>query len=272
MNSFLSSFGEILSTQNPVFVGGLAVLAVSLLSFLGALLFIFSKKRLQRVLPYLVSVSVGALVGDALLHLLPEAFSKAANSALVGGFVIGGFIIFLILEHALHWHHSHGEDEENHHHGEEIHSHGHVGNLIVVASAAHNFLDGIIIALGFALGTPIGIATTLAIVLHEIPHEMGDVGLLLYIGWSKRRAIILNFISALFACAGYALVTLLGQYTDLLQVYLPYFLAAAAGGFLYIAGADLIPELRKNHRSDFVKHIIVILLGVVAMAGLLLLE
>lgn len=247
-------------------VGFMAVLLVSLVSFFGALTFVLSKDRLKRFLPYLVSISVGALMGDAFLHLLPEAFSEGVNSSIVGGWVLVGFFLFLILEHGLHWHHSHGDEEGDHDHGK------HIGGLVTVADSIHNLLDGVIIALGFVLGTEIGIATTIAIVLHEIPQEIGDMGLLLYVGWSKKKAIFFNFVSALFACVGYVLVLLLNQHTALLEVYLPYFLAAAAGGFLYIAGADLIPELRKNHRSDFVKHIIVILLGVVAMAGLLLLE
>jgi zinc and cadmium transporter len=258
--SFISFF------SSDTAIGFIAVVLVSLVSFLGALIFLLSKDRLKKFLPYLVSVSVGALMGDAFLHLLPEAFSEGVHSSMVGGWVLIGFFLFLILEHGLHWHHSHGDEEGDHDHGK------HIGGLVTVADSIHNLLDGVIIALGFMLGVEIGVATTIAIVLHEIPQEIGDMGLLLYIGWSKKKALIFNFISALFACVGYVLVLLLGQYTDLLEANLPYFLAAAAGGFLYIAGADLIPELRKNHRTDFVKHIIVILLGVVAMAGLLLLE
>ena len=256
-----------LLSSDPYIIGAFSVVLVSMTSFVGALMFICSKTILRSVLPYLVSISVGALLGDAFLHIFPESFAEAAYPSFVGVFALVGFFGFLLLEHGLHWHHSHGEEDES------THDHGtHIGGVITIADSIHNALDGAIIALGFLTSIPIGIATTIAVILHEIPQEIGDMGLLLYIGWSKRKALIFNFISGLFAVLGFVFVMVMHGYTNVFEQYLPYILAMAGGGFVYIAGADLIPELRRNHRAHFVKHIMVIILGVVAMASLLLFE
>lgn len=252
--------------SSDIGIGFIAVLIVSLTSFVGALIFILSRDRINAFLPYLVSISAGALLGDAMLHLLPEAFETASSGIWVGVSILIGFFLFLLLEHGLHWHHSHGEDEESHEHGT------HIGGLITVADSVHNLLDGLIVALGFMISVPVGVATTFAVILHEIPQEIGDIGLLLYAGWSKKKALLFNFVSACFAFIGYGLVVFVSGFDFVLTQYMPYLLGAAAGGFVYIAGADLIPELRKNHRGDFAKHISVIIIGVFAMALLLLLE
>ncbi len=246
--------------------GFISIVVVSLISFVGGALFLISREKLSRILPYLVSLSVGALLGDAALHLLPEAFESAASATWVGVSILIGFFIFLLLEHGLHWHHSHGENEEEHDHGH------HIGPLVTIADSVHNFIDGIIIALGFSLGIEIGIATTIAVILHEVPQEIGDIGLLMYAGWSKRKALFFNFISACAAILGFLVVFLFEKSSHLFTNYLPYLLAVAAGGFIYIAGADLIPELRRNHRKAFAGHIMVILVGIIAMLALLLLE
>lgn len=260
------------------FVYGLAAIIItSLVSFIGGLLFVISKEKLKKVLPYLVSLSAGALIGDALIHLLPEAFEGATEGvaggifgSLAGGyvgiFVLVGFFMFLALEYGLHWHHSHDNDEESHSHG------NHISVLITIADGVHNFIDGIIIAIGFSIGVEVGIATTIAVILHEIPQEIGDIGLLIYGGWSKKKALFFNFLSACTAIVGFLLVWALRNYSNIFEQYLPYFLATAAGGFIYIACADLIPELKRNHSDNFIKHILVILGGIIAMALLLLLE
>lgn len=252
------------------FVYGLiSIIVTSLVSFIGGLLFVISKEKLKKVLPYLVSLSAGALIGDATIHLLPEAF-EGVGGAFAGGyvgiFVLVGFFMFLALEYGLHWHHSHDGEEEAHDHG------NHISVLITIADGVHNFIDGIIIAIGFSLGVEVGIATTVAVILHEIPQEIGDIGLLIYGGWSKKKALFFNFISACAAILGFLMVSFFQNYTDVFERYLPYFLATAAGGFIYIACADLIPELKRNHSENFIKHILVILAGIIAMALLLLLE
>lgn len=248
------------------FVYGLiSIIVTSLVSFTGGLLFILSKEKLNKVLPYLVSLAVGALIGDALLHLIPEAFEQSPT-AMTGVFVLVGFFMFLFLEHVLHWHHSHDNNEGQHDHG------SHIGPLITIADGVHNFIDGVIIAIGFSLGIEVGIATTIAVVLHEIPQEIGDIGLLIYAGWSKKKALFFNFLSSCAAIVGFLFVAVFESSSDIFEKYLPYFLAAAAGGFIYIACADLIPELRRNHKHNFARHILVILGGVIAMALLLLLE
>ncbi len=245
-------------------IGSIAL--VSLISFVGGLFFLISKQKISRLLPYMVSLSVGALLGDSFIHLLPAAFESAPTASFVGFSIIAGFFFFLILEHGLHWHHSHGEDEHAHDHG------SHIGPMITIADSLHNFIDGIIIALGFGVSVEVGIATTVAVILHEIPQEIGDMGLLVYAGWSKFKALVFNFISDCAAILGYFLVYIFSAQSIWFEASMPYLLAFAAGGFIYIAGADLIPELRRNHRAQFIKHIVVILAAIVAMSGLLLLE
>lgn len=245
-------------------IGSIAL--VSLISFVGGLLFLISKQKLTRVLPYMVSLSIGALLGDSFLHLLPEAFEIAGSASLVGMSVFIGFFFFLVLEHGLHWHHSHGEEEHTHDHG------SHIGPMITIADSLHNFIDGIIIALGFSVSTEVGVATTIAVILHEIPQEIGDMGLLVYAGWSRYKALMFNFFSACAAVLGYVLVYVFSAQSAWFEAAMPYLLAFAAGGFIYIAGADLIPELRRNHRVKFIKHIGIILAAIVAMSLLLLLE
>jgi len=258
--------GLVIDIMTPEIYGLLSIVLVSALSLIGGLLFFVSKEKLKKALPFLVSLSAGALIGDAALHLLPEAFEEAGSGTMVGISLLIGFFIFLLLEHVLHWHHSHDGEEEHHDHG------NHIGAMVSIADAIHNFIDGVIIALGFSLGVEVGIATTIAVILHEVPQEIGDMGLMMYAGWSKFKALFVNFISACFAILGFGLVVVFERTTDFFEVYLPYLLAIAAGGFLYIAVADLIPELRRNHRKVFALHILVILGGIIAMAGLLLLE
>lgn len=209
-----------------------------------------------------MSIAVGALLGDAFIHLIPEALGDSTNTTLTSILVIVGIISFFILEKFLHWHH-HGEDKE------EIGIHP-VGKLVLLSDGIHNFLDGIIIGASFIISVPVGIATTLAVILHEIPQEIGDFAVLLHSGYTKRRALWLNFLSALTAILGAIVFFVLGEVTEISSTY---FIPIAAGGFIYIAVADLIPEL---HKTKEIKHsifqIMAVTLGVLAMIGLTFLE
>ena len=169
---------------------------------------------------------------------------------------------FFIIERFLHWHH-HGEDKENTH----IHP---VGKLIIFSDGVHNLIDGLIIGASYIISIPVGIATTLAVILHEIPQEMGDFGVLIHAGYTKKRALWLNFLSALLALVGVIFSFILGNMAESFVIWI---LPFAAGGFIYIAIADLMPELHKTKNLKFsLYQIFAVLLGVLSMFALLLVE
>ena len=239
----------------------LSVLLVSLVSFVGIFALSLKEEVLRKYIFVFISIAIGALLGDAFIHIIPEAFEEA-NPTLVSILVIAGILFFFTLEKFLHWHH-HGEDEDS----AAVHP---VGKLVLFSDGVHNFMDGVIIGASFSASIPIGIATSIAVILHEIPQEIGDFAVLIHSGYEKRRALWLNFVSAVTAILGTAVWFLLGEVAENLSSYL---LPVAAGGFIYIAVADLIPEL---HKTKNLKHsivqIIVVALGVLAMVALVFLE
>ena len=240
-----------------------SVIAISLISLIG-IIALSLKERVLRVSVFaLVSLSVGALLGDAFLHLIPEALAEAENQTAVGLSILGGILLFFVLEKLLHWHHQHGlEDDEP-----SVHP---VGRLVLVSDGVHNFIDGLIIGASYLVSPEVGIATTLAVILHEIPQEIGDFGVLVHAGYTKMRALWLNFLSAFLAIAGAVLALLLGTRVETFAEWLVPF---AAGGFIYIAMADLIPELQKTKRFRLsLVQLAAILVGIAAMAGLLFVE
>ncbi len=238
-----------------------SVLVVSLVSLVGLFTLSLKDGLLQKYIFVLVSLAVGALLGDAFIHLIPEAFESISNPTTVALVIIAGIFLFFILEKALHWHH---------HPGYEDHDHHPLGYLILVTDGLHNFIDGLIIVASYLVSVEVGIATTIAVILHEIPQEIGDFGVLLHSGYTKTKALWLNFVSALFAVAGAALALLLGSQVESLTTWL---LPLAAGGFIYIAMSDLIPELHKTKKLKYsIIQLISIAVGVGAMVVLLALE
>jgi zinc and cadmium transporter len=238
-----------------------SIAMVSVLSLTGILLLSFQEATFRKYIPLVISVAVGALLGDSFIHLIPEALTHN-NSTVMSLLIIAGILLFFVLEKFLHWHH-HGEDTEVSH----IHP---VGKLVLVSDVIHNFLDGVVIAASFLVSVPVGLATTLAVVLHEIPQEVGDFAVLLHAGYTKRRAIFLNFLTALSAFFGGALFFAIGEYATPLAAY---FIPLTAGGFIYIAVADLIPELQKTRRwKDSLYQLVAVITGVATMAGLIFLE
>jgi zinc and cadmium transporter len=217
----------------------LSVLGVGLISVVGATV-LLSRGRVAKILPLLVALAAGALIGDTFLHLLPDAVAEAGGftPAIAWG-VLAGLVGFFLVESVLHWHH-HGEDV--HEHTEEgIHQ---LGWMNLIADGLHNFIDGMLIAAAWIVSPEAGWATTIAVALHEIPQEFGDFGVLLHAGFTPRRAILFNVLSGLAAVVG-ALVVLAAGEVGLAQSLVP----VAAGGFLYIACADLVPEMRKRARG-----------------------
>lgn len=239
----------------------ISVIIVSLVSLIGIFTLSLKEEILRKYIFVLISLAVGALLGDALIHLIPEALENSPNTNLTGILIIIGILIFFILEKFLHWHH-HGEDKE------ESHVHP-VGKLVLFSDGIHNFIDGMIIGASFLISVPVGLATTLAVILHEIPQEIGDFAVLLHAGYTKMRALWLNFLSALLAIAGVLAVLMLGEKQSLILWILPI----AAGGFIYIAVADLIPELQKTKEAkNSIWQIVAVVIGVLAMVALTLFE
>ena len=216
----------------------------------------------KKYISLFISLAVGALLGDAFIHLIPEAFESSFSSIAVSLLTISGIIIFFVIEKFLHWHHHENDIEINH-----IHP---VGKLILFTDGFHNLIDGIIIGVSFLVSVPIGIATTLAVGLHEIPQEIGDFAVLIHSGYDKRRALWLNFVSALTAVVGVLLALIFGSMAETFTLWI---LPIAAGGFIYIAVADLIPELHKTKEIKYsILQIATVLVGILAMVALLLTE
>ncbi len=213
-----------------------AVVVVSLISLIGILILVIGEDRLRKGIFVLVSLSVGGLFGDAFIHLLPESFVRLESSMTCALLVIGGIFGFFVLEKILQWRHDHnlGGDET------QIHP---VGYMNLISDGLHNLFDGMLIGASFLAGTHIGITTTLAVIMHEIPQEIGDFGVLLHAGFTKRKALLFNFFSASLAIVG----TLAAVFLDArVEGFSTLMLPLTAGGFIYIAGSDLIPELHKD--------------------------
>jgi len=207
---------------------------VSLISLVGILTFFLKEKQLPLILFYLIGFSAGTLIGGAFLHILPEALEQN-NSMFVFSWVIAGIISFFLLERYFFWRHCHEEKEC------KVHSFTY---LNLIGGGFHNFLDGMIIAASFMVSVKVGIVTSLAVIFHEIPQELGDFGVLIYGGFSRSRALFFNFISALAAVAGaLAGYFISGAQSGFARIILPL----TAGGFIYIATSDLIPELHKEN-------------------------
>ena len=239
----------------------ISVLVISFVSFVGIFMLSFQEEKLRKYIFIFISLAVGALLGDAFIHLIPEAFSEIKDVMLASILIISGILIFFALEKFLHWHH-HGEDKEESH----IHP---VGRLILFSDSIHNFMDGMIIGASFLISIPVGLATTLAVILHEIPQEIGDFTVLLHAGYTKMRALWLNFLSALLAIAGVLIVLALGKEQSLTLWISPI----AAGGFIYIAIADLIPELHKTKELKYsILQIVAVVIGILAMVALTFVE
>ena len=238
----------------------LSVFLISLISFVGVFTLGIKAQRLKKVLIYFVSFSAGALFGDVFIHLLPEVVEEHGFGLNIGIGVLVGIVLFFILEKFVHWQHCHVPEEKGHVHPFTY--------SILVGDALHNFIDGLIIGASYLVSVPAGVATTLAVALHEIPQEIGDFGVLIHGGFSKGKALMLNFLSALTAVLGVIVALALSGTIESISLIL---VPIAAGGFIYIAGSDLIPELHKHSEKfgESLGHLIVFILGILVM-GLLL--
>lgn len=239
----------------------LAVGAISALSLVGALTMALASEAVKRALLVLISFAAGALLGDAFIHLLPEIAESERGLDLTASLaVLGGITGFFLLEKGLHWHHAHFPSEE------VVHP---VAVSNIVGDGLHNFVDGAIVAGSFIVSPELGLATTIAVALHEIPQELGDFAILVHAGLEPRRALRINFLSALAAVAG-GVVTLLLTSLGGIEHFL---LAFSAGAFIYIASTDLIPELHKEPEpGKSLVQFLALVMGIAVMAALTLLE
>jgi len=233
-----------------------ASIAVSLISLIGIFALLLKEDVLKRILILLVGFAAGGLIGSAFLHLLPEALEESKNFITPFAYTIIGFVLFFILEKYLYWRHCHEEECK-------IHTFTY---LNLIGDGVHNFIDGLIIGATFFANIKIGMVTIIAIIMHEIPQELGDFGILLYGGLSKYRALAYNFLSATTAIIGTVIGYFFATKTSAFSTLL---LPIAAGGFIYIASCDLIPELHKQ--PDMKKSTISMILfvfGILLMSGL----
>ncbi|MBS3158408.1 ZIP family metal transporter [Candidatus Woesearchaeota archaeon] len=213
----------------------ISVSIISLISLVGVIALSIKIERLKQILLFLVSFSAGALFGDALIQLLPQSFRDYGITVYISYYVLAGILFFFIAEKFIHWHHCHLHPDKTHPHPFVF--------MNLIGDAIHNFTDGMIIAASYVVSIPIGIATTIAVLLHEIPQEIGDFGVLLHGGMKTSKAVMLNFIVALTAVLGAVFALILNEYVAGINMFMIPF---AAGGFIYIAGSDLIPELHKE--------------------------
>lgn len=239
----------------------IGVTAVSLLSFLGAVTLAIKKESLEKILLVLVAFSAGALLGDAFIHLLPESVDKNGGvfTVNIAISVFIGIIIFYVLEKFLRWRHCHDLECEEHP--------THLAGINLFSDALHNLIDGVLIGVSFLVSIPLGITTVIAVGAHEIPHELGNFGVLVHSGFTRKKALLYNFLFATTAILGTLITLIIGPS---LKILVDYMVPITAGGFIYIALSDLIPELHKEENlSHSTVQFIFMLFGIALMFGLL---
>lgn len=236
-----------------------AALGLSVVGSIGgllvaSLLLLVNRNIRNKVVPWLVSYAVGTLLGAAGLVLMPEALeSLPAPSAF--GLMLGGILTFFVLEKLVLLHHCHHEHDEHDHH----HAHKTTATLVIVGDAVHTFVDGVAIAAATLVSIPTGVTMAVGAIAHEIPQEAGDFGILLAAGHSRRKAVLLNLASAGGGLLGATAMLLFGARVPLAQ---PWVLAFAAGTFLYVAMADLIPHLHRGEADNSgLRQVVLIALG-----------
>lgn len=241
-----------------------SVVIVSIVSLIGVFTLSLQKQTLSKILLFLVSFAVGGLFGDAFIHLLPEAFKELGANLTTSLYIIAGILIFFVLEKFIRWHHCHAPSHEQ--------KWKPVVALNLIGDGVHNFIDGLIIGATYTVSIPLGITTTLAVVLHEIPQEIGDFGVLVHGGVPIKKALIFNFFSAVTSILGAVISLVIGPHV---QGYTTALVPITAGGFIYIAGSDLIPELHEGCEikvSSAFWQFVWLVAGVLVMASLLFLE
>jgi zinc and cadmium transporter len=221
--------------------------AMSALALVGSVTLLLSNRAFDRLVLPLVALAAGSLLGGALFHMLPESVRALGNNLTVYDGLALGIVSFLILEQYLHWHHCHRPPA----------AHRPLGHLILVADGLHNLIGGLAVGSAFVLDTRLGIITWIVAAAHEVPQELGDFGILVHSGWARSHALIYNVISALPFLAGGVAAYLLADEVNV-AVLVPF----AAGNFIYIAAADLLPRVTEPRNArDKVVHTASVVLG-----------
>lgn len=218
------------------FIGSVAALA-------GGFVLLAREKLALKISHFLASLAAGVLLGSAFFDLLPEAVHEAEDSEInVFFWTLFGIILFFLIERTIHWFHHH---EEHHEHKRESKS---TLPLIIIGDSMHNFIDGVVIAATFMTNPQLGMVTALAVFAHELPQEIGDIGLMIHKGLKRKKVIMINLLSAGLSFAGALITYSLGNF---LESYIPILLAVTAGFFIYIATSDLIPEIHYEKRKNY---------------------
>ncbi len=225
---------------------------MGVISLIGGLTFFVGETIFKKLLLPLVALSAGSLIGGALFHMLPEAIEHIGNEKMVYVWLVIGFVSFLILEQFLHWHHCHNLKE---------HKKEPLTYLILIADGLHNFIGGLAVGASFIVDIRLGIATWIAAAAHEIPQELGDFGVLVHGGWKGSTALLYNFLSSLTFLLGGILVYTIAK--DMETIMLVPF---AAGNFIYIAAADLIPQIKHGtNLKDNFTHLVWFIIGLMVL-------
>lgn len=221
-----------------------------------ALLLVTPAAVRDRLVPLLISYATGTLLAAAFLGMIPAGLERAPAAEVLAA-VLAGIVLFFVLEKLVLWRHCHDSNCE---------AHGQAAPLILIGDAFHNFVDGVVIAAAFLTSVPLGVATAIAVIAHEIPQEIGDFAILLENGYSRARALLLNTLSAATTLPGAVLAYL---WLAEAQSLVPYVLALSAASFIYIATADLVPSLhRKFNLSSSVIQTALLLAGIGTIAFL----
>jgi len=221
--------------MNPILMALLASILISLVSLLGLLFIKIRKNKLKGELVTLVGIATGALLGDAFLHLIPES-TAIINSQKTGLMIIIGILIFFSLEKILKWRHCHDVDCDQN---------NQLAWISILADSIHNLIDGLIIGSSFMISVPIGVSTSLAVLMHEIPQEIGDFAILIHGGFSVKKAGLFNLASALLSVVGVLIIWIVKDISSIRGELM----AITAGGFIYLAASDLIPELHRHENK-----------------------
>ena len=237
----------------------LATLVVSVFSLTGILALSLKEETLHKILFFLIAFSAGTILGAALFDLLPEAVEHIEES-IVFVYIASGFVAFYFLERFIYWYHGHGHHSDIESQEIEPVTKG-FAYLNILGDAIHNFIDGMIIAAGFTAAFPVGIATTIAVIFHELPQEMGDYGILIYAGFEKSKALLLNFAAAFSVVLGGIFASFFLETVEALSGIL---ISYSAGAFIYLSASELIPELQEE--KDFNRSLIQFVVFLIGLA------